>query len=352
MNAAKSWSLLTDCLAEAGNEIAARCEGDKRAEAEGCRFVSRLFASMRLFLLEQDPRKPDFVPVMSPHRKFFADNPDTLYHRAPIRHDLTYRVTGNRGTCAYLSFCAYAVSDKGTRIVSDLSDDRLETDENGDFEIVLSSERPPGVKNWMAMDPEIRSLVTRQYFLDRTTETKASYEIEVCDSGVGSGREPNLTARIVALRDSFRRSMAATLKAGDAWMQKPNAISFESNAEGVVDLFPTPDNQYAGGWFQLEPGEVLVVEIEPPDCRYWSVHLLSRWLESLDGEDGPISINKSQAILSADGTACFVIGGPDSDAPNRLDTGGRPGGFFVFRWMQCEDPPPPPKCEVVTPGKQ
>ncbi|MEM9270256.1 MAG: hypothetical protein AAGA78_15130, partial [Pseudomonadota bacterium] len=69
-----------------------------------------------------------------------------------------------------------------------------------------------------------------------------------------------------------------------------------ASAADVINLFPTPDNQYAGGWFTLESGQALVVTVQAPDCRYWSVHLLSPWLESIDPPEGTAIINKRKAL--------------------------------------------------------
>ncbi len=344
----EAWSEVLDYLDVAGHEISQRVSGDPAAEAEGCRFLSRLFASMRLFLLEQDPQHPDFVPVMTPTRKFFADNPDTLYHRSPVREDLVYRVTGNVGRCTYLSFCVYAVGEKGTRIVSDLPDGELKTNADGDFEIVLSAEEPKvSASNWMKLEPGVRSLVTRQYYLDRARETPARYEIACVGSRGSAPTAPPAGQQFRMLRDTLERAVKATLRAGDAWSAKPNTISFASDAQGVADLFPTPDNQYTGGWFRLDPEEALVLTIEPPDCRYWNVHLLTRWLESLDGRRACVSFNKSQTVLQKDGTARFIIAARDPGLPNWLDTGGRAEGCFAFRWLQAETTPPTPRCERV-----
>ncbi|MGI9239263.1 MAG: hypothetical protein ACR2RV_00590, partial [Verrucomicrobiales bacterium] len=121
------WAQLMASLARTEDQVRLRTAADPAAQAEGCRFVWRVFSAMREFILEQDPQLPSFVPVMTPTRKFFADNPDTLYHRAPLRGDLSYRVAGHRGSCAYLSFCAYGQSADGIEILGTLSDQELST---------------------------------------------------------------------------------------------------------------------------------------------------------------------------------------------------------------------------------
>src|SRR5216684_1221495 len=50
-----------------------------------------------------DAEHPDWAPLWNP---VYTDqpNPDDIYLYAPIRGDLTYRVSGSRGTCALLTF--------------------------------------------------------------------------------------------------------------------------------------------------------------------------------------------------------------------------------------------------------
>ncbi len=340
----QAWIEVLAALQEASEAVVKRTIGDPAAEAVGHRFVSRLFASMRLFALEQDASRPSFVPVMSTQRKFFADNPDTTYHRTPVRADLSYRITGTRGSCEYLSFCVYAVSEEGTSIVSNLADSDLELDENGHFEIMVSVERPADAPNWMALAPGVRSLVARQYFLDRDTEIAPTYSIE-CITSSDQSVPPEMP--YIGLRDSFSRAMKATLLAHDAWSKQPNQVSFESGAADVINLFPTPDNQYAGGWFALEPEHAVVVTVQPPDCRYWSVQLLSPWLESVDSDVGTAIINKRNAQLTGDNRIRFVIATTDPGEPNWLHPGQLQAGCFVFRWMQAEQAPAKPTCELI-----
>ncbi|MGI9242501.1 MAG: DUF1214 domain-containing protein, partial [Verrucomicrobiales bacterium] len=339
-------------LARAEEQIRLRTPADPAAQAEGCRFVWRVFSALREFILEQDPRLPSFVPVMTPTRKFFADNPDTLYHRAPLHGDLSYRVSGQRGSCAYLSFCAYGQSPGGIEILGTLSDQDLSTDADGRFEIVISAERPDDAPNWIGIREGARSLVARQYFIDREAESPASYSIGLTHSSqspAGGELDPQEFARrLLVCGQSLERAVGATLRATDGWSKEPNTISFDSDAGELADLFPTPDNHYVGGWFQLGSDEALVIDLSPPDCRYWNLHLMSRWLESLDGRGNPVSLNLAQAIPGgADGQMRFIVSATDPGRPNWLDTGGRREGCFALRWLQASTVPERPACRLV-----
>src|SRR5580704_5944408 len=50
-----------------------------------------------------DAEHPDWAPLWNPVY-LQQPNPDTIYLYAPLRGDLTYRVSGNRGTCFSLLF--------------------------------------------------------------------------------------------------------------------------------------------------------------------------------------------------------------------------------------------------------
>jgi len=116
-------------------------------------------------------------------------------------------------------------------------------------------------------------------------------------------------------------------------MKEPNTVGIDSTVEGLDSLFPTPDNEYVGGWYKLEEDEALVMEGRAPECRYWSVQLCSRWLESRDFLNRQIILNHSQVKPEANGSFRIVVAHRNTGAPNRLDTAGYREGGVVFRWL-------------------
>ena len=91
----KAWTTLTAQLTNAAAQVDALTEGrDASERAEGYRFLTRILVAMTEFQVEQDANSPSLVQVMSPIRKFFVDNPDTLYHRATLNPALRYRIHG------------------------------------------------------------------------------------------------------------------------------------------------------------------------------------------------------------------------------------------------------------------
>src|SRR5215470_919778 len=99
------------------------------------------------------PEHPDWAPLWNPVYTL-QPNPDDLYLYSPIRGDLSYRISGNRGTCALVTFNTTRgwvgmVERTEMGFGRDFDDRSLETDANGDFELLLSARRPEGhTGNW------------------------------------------------------------------------------------------------------------------------------------------------------------------------------------------------------------
>ena len=332
---AKAWTTLTAQLTDAAAQVDALTEGrDASERAEGYRFLTRILVAMTEFQVEQDTNAPSLVQVMSPIRKFFVDNPDTLYHRATLNPALRYRIHGRRGEELYLAFCLYGLRGRSNCILSNTCDAEMEFDDDGRFELILSAERPDGAQNWVQLDNIARTLVTRQYFID-LRQQPAELKIEPLDD-IAPPTAPTVegvTHRLRALSQSLVRTMKSTQLASEAWMKEPNTVGIDSTVEGLDSLFPTPDNEYVGGWYKLEEDETLVMEGRAPECRYWSVQLCSRWLESRDFVNRQIILNYSQVKPEADGSFRILVTHRDFGEPNQLDTAGHREGGVVFRWL-------------------
>nr|VFJ64433.1 MAG: Protein of unknown function (DUF1214) [Candidatus Kentron sp. FW] len=329
----KIWTRVTGQMMAAGQKIDALTEGrDPVERAEGYRFLTRVMATMIGFQMEQAPDWPTLMRVMSPTRKFYVDNPDTLYHRTPIDPRLRYRVYGRRGDELYLAFCLYGAN----RILANLHDGQM-VFHGDEFEVVLSAQRPEateGITNWLPLDNGVRTLVTRQYFT-RRDQSPATLKIQLLDpvSPPSAPTETMIAGRLLSLGEAVTRTMKATEMASGAWLQRPNEVSIDSSADGLSSLFATPDNQYVGGWYKLADDEMLVMEGRAPTCRYWSVQLCSRWLESRDYVNRQVILNHAQVSLESDGTFRIVVAGRNPGVSNWLDTEGNREGGVIFRWL-------------------
>ena len=84
-------------------------------------------------------------------------------------------------------------------------------------------------------------------------------------------------------------------------MEAPNQLIVAEAAElGAADT--TPDNLYMMGTFRLAPDEALLIDIEPPESRYWSVTLENIWHECIDPRRRQSHITNASVVTGTDGT--------------------------------------------------
>src|SRR5262245_39007644 len=75
--------------------------------------ASRFLAAITegaLTLVHADPAAPQFVPWITPDRRWADNGRDSMYWMAPVDGAHRYRVHGRRGSECYLSFTVYAGS--------------------------------------------------------------------------------------------------------------------------------------------------------------------------------------------------------------------------------------------------
>ncbi|MES9538863.1 DUF1254 domain-containing protein [Actinomadura sp. NPDC000600] len=331
-----AWRELLDTLAEAGEMVAGPADGMPAIDvAEGFGYLLNVLTDQFERASLRRSRHPVFLPGITPVRKFFFDNPDTDYDIAVLGGASRYRIRGNRGTSAYLAFCVYsAMGRDGTTRLVNLSDRDIRFSPGGDFEVILSPEEVPG--DWLRADAGSRAVIARQYFLDRDAEVPARYRIEALDEPApdpplddhGFARAARTTARFVKAAASLAAQRA------DGMSATPNRFV----ATGEHGPYRTPDNDYVVCWYSLDEGEALVIDVRPPECRYWGVHLANRWGQSLDHRTRRTSLNARTAASGPEGNVRVVVSGTDPGVPNWLDTAGHSEGWVLFRWLLADAP--------------
>ena len=145
---------------------------------EGRRFLLRMVSeSVDTFVEHIDAARPKFRHAEGPHRKMFADCPDTDYLQAPIElaGGRTYRVSGRipEGT-TYVGLLLYG---RGGRLGARLTDADLSLDADRRFSILVSAD-PAGEPDLLGEGDE-RSVMVRQYFADRSQQQAIDLEIEL-----------------------------------------------------------------------------------------------------------------------------------------------------------------------------
>lgn len=331
----EAWRFVQTMLAD----MTAMVEQDAETElelVEGLRFLARVTALCSELSVDVDVERPWFFSMNTPARLVGGPNPDGEYYLAMIDGRRRYRVSGTRGTTAYLGFQVLAgIGLTPRRMGAYLSDRELGT---GEYSFLLSATKPSAEELqggvWLEMPEDSSAIVVREYIGDRASEVAATMRIEPLEP-VGTPQLPTdaglaeqLTgfAWTIAKLATLHRSIRPDL------LELPNVlVTAEAAALGAADT--TPDNLYMMGTFRLAPGQVLELDLDPPDTRYWSVTLENIWHECLEPRRRRSSLTNRAAAAGPDGRVKVVISDHDPGAGNWLDTGGRHRGFIVVRWL-------------------
>ncbi len=104
----EAWAFVQQMLADITRIVNEDAENEREL-IEGLRVVARVTALCSELSVESDPDLPWFFAMCSPTRLIGGPNPDGAYLLAMIRGDRAYRVTGTRGTTAYLGIQVWPV---------------------------------------------------------------------------------------------------------------------------------------------------------------------------------------------------------------------------------------------------
>jgi len=370
--------------------------------AEGYRYLAGFVHSAVERAFHHDPRFPTFRHALQIVNKATIDNADAIYFFAPIDGRESYVIRGRVGdhrhwrgedpapsgrkAPQYLIFelnDGPLAGDSGSLAelrpgvkaqTGRLDSSQIEVESDGRFEILLAPERPAGCQgNFIASHRRVQRpppddpdgsldryacwVSGRQLFYDWEREEPTPLAI----TRVGSEGEhpvaytPELAAAqlremgaLVRGQMHFWNEFYTVLlevygkrdgKEGPRFMPR-NSFNQPNAASGATGGGQST-NIYAGGVFELEPDEALIVESRiavPP--QYIGFHLGNLWGESLDFANHQTSLNGFQVEPDADGVLRYVVAHRDPGIPNWLDTTGHREGFLTPRWAYSVQPPP------------
>ena len=306
--------------------------------AEGMRFLSQAFSlAAELHIEKGNPREPAFTNWMASGRKVLGDNPDARYDSAPVSADHAYEVTGTLSGCAAQTFTVYGRGELGwNNVAGELVPDDMTLGPNGAFSIILSAERPADADNWIELNPSAHMFLVRQFFNDVPIDKRPrDFEIRRLNApnAPEAYTEAEYALRTDAAADFFKIAVDATF--GLARMRSNPANSMEPPAEfdpAIVGIYyPSVYNLYFGGWFILEEDEALIFEGDDLKGGYAIVHVMNRWLQSIEGPGGNQRFNKLSLKTEADGSWRAIVSHKDPGQPNWLSPHGHKQGHFTLR---------------------
>ena len=220
---------------------------------------------------------------------------------------------------------------------SKLQGSRLESDAEGHFELILSPVEHEG--NWLQTTPETSWFTIRQFFGDWLAEEPMQVSIERIGS---EGPPPALSAQrmVHALADAGR-FVGGSAAFWSRYIEgyRPETNRFVRHRASGLDASPGGVVNHC--MWRVEPDEVLLIEVQPAECRFWNFELNNYWMNSTDYRYHVSSINGSQAVAEEDGSIRIAVAHADPGIPNWLDTAGFRVGLLNNRWMQAASFPLP-----------
>jgi hypothetical protein len=293
-----------------------------------------------------DAEHPDWGPLWNPVYTL-QPNPDDIYVFSPIRGDLTYRVSGNRGTCKILSFTTQAVMSgtvdqmPANKAHNDHDDIDLGLALGEDFEVIFSAERPAGYTGkWARIDPQAGAMFVRYRMYDWANETDPVLSIECLDP---VPPKPRLTPEQIL--DRIGEMAKFPRRKTNLYFPMQNGV-MERVGWNVFEPIRMPGallkQVYWPANFQFDPDEALIIETEiPKRAPYWNIQLNDPYFNAIEYVYRLSSTNGAMARLSSDGKLHAVISLDDPGVPNWLDPAGYTEGGIYGRWYDCDSEPVP-----------
>ena len=313
-----------------------------------------LAASIEMQLSKGDPSKPRFTDWMGDYRKFLGDSPDARYLTARIESKYDYELAFDMGDADYLGVVIYDTNpltgwNRATDSLYVLAENvgntkriRLASGDSSDH----TTSQADGLK--LQLSETAHTVMIRTYRFDGSVEENSHITIAVSSSTGSKSDSSNQTQPHTPAGDalSIETRLANTNRFFNETWQGSRALarataatanSFERPAEVSPDFvgifYPTPDNSYHGGAFDLAPDEHLVIEGKAPEAAFWSVTLQNHWMQSLEPSRGKASLRGDEIVLH-DGRYRIWIGAlPPPQGENWLSTDGLKQGLVAIRYL-------------------
>jgi hypothetical protein len=310
--------------------------------AEGFRYLLRFLAAGIAICVEHDDvDHPEVGCLIENRRSWGLDNPDTRYGFCRLAPDATYRLRGDPGSACEIELQVntghFGDGDfTGWRALSRLAKDEMVVNDDGSVDIVIATERPPDAPNWLATGPDASYLHVREYFGDWSSERPSLFSVEREGASYPAGP---LTTQ--ALADRFGLLGSWLTVGARCWWELGRALA--SGEPGPITPFRPPETAtglggqaYGMGAYRCGPDEAVILEVEPPDARYWSFSLATWFWESADIADRQCSVNHTQAHVDEDGVVRIVLAQRDPGVANWIDAAGYEVGTLAIRYLHAD----------------
>lgn len=318
---------------------------DRQYRADLYRQIMMHLSYAYFIYFHADAGHPDWAPLWNP--VFTCQpNPDDIYLFSPLRDDLVYRVSGNRGTVSKVIF----VTQKGIpgtlhdaaafSAFNSLDDRDFTVGADGEFEIIFSARRPAGYAgNWSELKPGADCIFVRYRMIDWVRERDPELTIECLDAV-----PPKQRLAPEQIIERLKLAAAVPQNQSRLFFRMQNDIRNKVGVN-VIDPVNLPGLTKQVYWpavFQLDDDEALIIETPMPQSRpYWNIQINDPLFNAVEYVYRTSSINESTAWIAPDGRLRAVIALQDPGVVNWLDPFGYHEGTLYGRWYDCDSTPTP-----------
>ena len=326
-----AWTSALVAIGKAGDRLADAMQSRGARVSRSEVYTSMLGALMDSYLnqIGVNADCPSFVPCTGYFQRLGSPNPDTVYRRAPVDPNGTYRLTGERGGARDVTLMAFTQMMSGARLY-DLS--QVASAPDGRFDVILSARKPEGhAGDWWELTSDTASLWLREVSDRWGEEAPARIAIVRLDPTSCRQSSPEeFDHQLAGLAVRVERIIEYGVRHVDELVADGYVNALKSVDYGAAGAMPL--QFYHEGLFELGEGECLLVECRmPEDSRYFSWSLTDRMLVTLDWMNAQTSLNTAQASLDRDGVLRVIVSPNDPGAPNWMDTLGYRSGVMQFR---------------------
>ena len=362
--------------------------------AEGHRYLLAHLNRLIESELRTDPEFPEFFRSMDMLRKWTGENPDAMYLKAPIDGEGYYKVTaqmanprewwdssrvagpkaprlvtfqiitdvpGRTGKLAEMALCNSQTLDFITSLEMSLASD-------GTLELLIGPKRPEGYQGNFLVTRKVmncpvtgqntervaRWLSVREIFSDWEQELPLDMDIVRLESR-GMSRPPLDAAFMANALETIGREVTNQIRFWNLLQEQALEVRRDVNGDGRRNMPvnginpPAPPftaggvagarQFYAGGLFELEQDEALVIKVTAPvEPHYLGFQLNNFWFEGPDQQNNVSSLTGYQLPVASDGARYFIIAQQDPGVQGWMATTGYSSGSTSMRFVFREDP--------------
>lgn len=328
-------------------------EDRERNTYEALRHMLRNMSFAHAAHVEGDYGNPTLTKMGGTNRiQFQLQSPDCNYHAAILHGRHSYRLRGNRGSCAVFQVSTFNghscdFADGWKMIGNANNSDTSQFAAGKDIDVLLSHTKPAALRDdqvWIELPAGRCELHIRQYYADWFAEQPAELALTCEDQAFPA---PLLTREISEER--FQRIVDLLRVHAD--FQVAGVKGHLASPADRIARFVVPGafagTDYFSGHFRCEKDEAVIVEIDKPDCEYWNVETTQLQWEPGDWWARLVNYNLSQVHYEPDGSVRFVAAWEDPGLPNWFDASGRITHLIGFRFFGARSQHSEPRVRTV-----